>query len=252
MATDVALLAALFFAVAVVYASVGFGGGSAYLALLTLAAVPLAQVAPVALVCNLIVVSGGSWHFVRAGHFETRLLVPFLVTSVPAAYLGGRYRLDVPGIGAITAVALVLAAAALLAREAWSRPQRAAAPEGRRLWLAGPVLGAALGGLSGVIGIGGGIFLAPVLHLLRWGTAKQVATVASLFILVNSAAGLVGQASQFEEAAFLRSYALLFVAVLAGGQLGSRVGAWRLPEAWVRRLTAGILLVAAANLLLRG
>src|SRR5690606_35053402 len=162
---ELAALAAAFFAAALVYASVGFGGGSAYLALLTLAGLPLPHVAVVALVCNVVVVAGGSWHFVRAGHFSPGLLLPFLATSVPAAYLGGRHALDVEALRVLTGLALAAAAAAMLVR---ARGDDGATPPGViprvQRWGVGALLGATLGGLAGLIGIGGGIFLAPALH----------------------------------------------------------------------------------------
>lgn len=242
-------LALLFAGTALVYASAGFGGGSAYLALLTLAGVPLADVAPVALVCNIIVVAGGSWQFVRAGHLRLRLFIPFVLTSLPAAYLGGYFRLEMEALGVLTGLALGGAAALLVLRDAHGRVAPVALPRASLLWPVGIGVGALLGGLSGMIGIGGGIFLAPVLHLLRWGTAQEVAAVASVFILANSVAGLLGQASASMEAVSVWAYSPLFVAVLAGGQVGSRIGAWRLPARTVRRVTATIVLIAALNLL---
>jgi uncharacterized membrane protein YfcA len=113
------------------------------------------------------------------------------------------------------------------------------------------LLGGTLGGFSGVIGIGGGIFLAPVLHLTRWGPAKQTAATASLFILFNSLAGLAGKAARLAVPSALGTYAPLFAAVLVGGQVGSRLGARRLPARWVKRGTALVVLIAAVDLLVR-
>jgi uncharacterized protein len=249
MPIELAGLAVLFFIAALIYASVGFGGGSAYLALLTLWGIPLQTVAVLALVCNVIVVAGGSWHFIRAGHFSAGLTVPFLVASLPAAYLGGRVRLDAEVLQLIMGAALMAAAVAMLVHRRRKVETVSTIPS-TRLWGGGALLGGSIGGLSGLIGIGGGVFLAPVLHLLEWGTAKQIAATASLFILLNSLAGLAGKLTWLEEPSTLLPYAALLVAVLTGGQIGSRLGARSLSPIVVRRVTAGVVLVAAANLLL--
>ena len=244
------LLAALFFAAALVYASVGFGGGSAYLALLTLWGLPPADVSVVALVCNVVVVTGGSWHFVRAGHARARLLVPFLLTSVPAAALGGTLVVPTDALRLATGLALAAAAVALAVEVRRRAVVPVEAIPARRLWAGGAALGAGLGGLAGVIGIGGGIFLAPALYALGWGTPKQIAATASLFILVNSLAGLAGKAVAL-GGLDVWAHVPLFVAVLAGGQIGSRLGARRWPPVAVKRVTAAVVLVAAVNLLVQ-
>lgn len=254
MSAEIVGLAVAFFAAALVYASVGFGGGSAYLALLTLvgvplAGIPLAHVAVIALVCNVVVVTGGSWHFVRAGHFRAELLLPFLMASVPAAYLGGRQVLDVEVLRMLTGLALAAAAAPMLVQSRGSDTSAVTTVPRLRLWGVGASLGGLLGGLSGLIGIGGGIFLAPVLHLLGWGTAKQIAAAASLFILINSLAGLAGKAGTLSDPRALVTYAPLVLAVLVGGQVGSRLGARRWPPLVVKRVTAAVVMVAAVNLL---
>jgi hypothetical protein len=242
------VLAGLFFGAALVYASVGFGGGSAYLALLTLAALPVADVPVVALVCNVLVVAGGSWQFVRAGHARARLVVPFLVTSVPAAAIAGAALVPVGTLRTVTGIALAAAAVAMTIEVGTRRSVEVEAIPRARLWTLGAALGAALGGLAGLIGIGGGIFLAPVLYGLGWGTPKQIAAAASVFILVNSLAGLAGKAGAV-GALGVAAYAPLFVAVLVGGQIGSRLGARRWSPATVKRVTAAVVLVAAVNLL---
>ncbi|HEX8298965.1 MAG TPA: sulfite exporter TauE/SafE family protein [Rubricoccaceae bacterium] len=243
------VLAALFFGAALVYASVGFGGGSAYLALLTLWGWPAADVPTVALVCNLVVVTGGSWHFARAGHVRLRLLAPFLLTSVPAAALGGAAHVPAEALRVVTGVSLALAALALAVRVRQRETVPVEAIPAGRLWGGGAAAGALLGGLAGVVGIGGGIFLAPVLYALGWGTPKQIAATASGFILVNSAAGLAGKAAALGGLDVARFWPLA-LAVIAGGQIGSRLGARRWSPGVVRRVTAAVVFVAAVNLLL--
>jgi uncharacterized protein len=244
-------LSLLFLAAATLYASVGFGGGSAYLALLALAGFPLPLVAVLALVCNVIVVAGGSWHFARAGHLEPRLVIPLLVTSVPAAYLGGRAQLDDGVLRLVMGGALLLAALAM-AGGLVRRPAGEGREEVRRPGVRGGLLGGAIGGVSGMVGIGGGVFLAPALHFLRWGGAKQIAATASLFILLNSLAGLAGKLAWLDSPGSLLPYAPLLVAVFVGGQIGSRLGAWRLEARVVRQVTAGVVGIAALQLLLGG
>ena len=255
---SLAALALVFFAASLAYASVGFGGGSAYLALLTLWGVPIPEVTVVALVCNVIVVAGGSWHFARAGQVRPARALPLLLASVPAAYLGGGLRVGAEPLAWMTGLGLAAAAVAMLLgerRRPGGGPAEAAEARGRIAPLrpSGEALvGGVIGGFSGVIGIGGGVFLAPTLYLTRWGPSKDIAAMASLFILLNSLAGLAGKAAWIEDPRALGAYVPLFVAVLVGGQIGSRLGARRLSPRWVRRGTAIVVLLAAANLLLRG
>jgi uncharacterized protein len=251
MSAEILLLAGLFLLAAVIYSMAGFGGGTAYIAMLALSGVPITHVAVVALLCNVIVVAGGTWRFAGAGHLRPTLLLPFLITSAPSAYIGGRLALEAPTLHLLTGAVLLLAGLALLlsARRASDLPEEL--PTGFAFWSLAAVLGLLLGMLAGVIGIGGGVFLAPILHLLRWGTARQIAATASAFILINSLAGLAGKAAHVADAELLLTYAPLFVAVLLGGQLGSHLGARRLPASALRRITALVVLYAALNLLMR-
>jgi uncharacterized protein len=251
MSIDMMLLTALFFVAALIYSSVGFGGGSAYLALLTLFGLPLQEVAVLALVCNIVVVAGGSWHFAKAGHLRLDLALPFLLASLPAAFLGGRYFIDTEVLRIVMGWALVIASLALAFERRASIRDGAEIPRSR-LWPGGILLGGSIGGLSGVVGIGGGVFLAPVLHLLYWGTAKQIAATASVFILLNSIAGLAGKLTWMTSATEISIYFALLLAVAVGGQIGSRAGAQYLLPVTVKRLTALVILVAAMNLLLSG
>ena len=237
-----------FIAVAFLYASVGFGGGSTYTAILIESGLSWELVPPVSLVCNLIVVSGGVYHFRRAGHLDMRFALPLIATSVPAAFAGGLLRLQEALFLQILGLALLAAGALLLLDRHWLSARQTS---GRNMPL-NLLLGLVLGLLAGVTGIGGGIYLAPVLHTLRMAEARTVAATCSLFILVNSAAGLLGQLLKLrQDAAGLLDTGLLLLplAVLVGGQLGSRVGALRLPAAPIRRLTGVVILVVAARLL---
>jgi uncharacterized membrane protein YfcA len=233
-----------FAVVAFVYASVGFGGGSAYVAVLILTGVSHAVAAPVALVCNLVVSAGAIWHFRRGGHFDAPRVAPFLVASLPMAFVGGSISVDRHVFVALLGFCLVAAGLRLLVRSPRQRP-RAVTPAAA--WSVGVPLGAALGFLAGVVGIGGGIFLAPVLLLTGWATAKQAAAAAAVFVLLNSGAGLAGQLSK--GAAIDAMVIPLFAAVLIGGQLGARAGAVHLPQPVVRRVLASIIVVVGGRLL---
>lgn len=241
-------LAAGFALTALLYASVGFGGGSTYNALLVLADTDYRLLPAIALLCNLIVVTGGTLRFARAGEVPWRPLWPILLLSAPCAWAGGRLPVDKPLFIALLGSALLLAGLLmLLQREARSAPE--AAP--RLIWAGAPI-GMVVGFFSGIVGIGGGIFLAPILHLLRWSSARKIAASASVFILVNSLAGLVGQLMKPDAAATpaaIAAYWPLFAGVLIGGQLGSYLGARILPQKLIRIGTAVLILYVAAQLL---
>ncbi len=246
-------LIALFLVTAFVYAAVGFGGGSTYNALLVLSGADYQVLPSVALSCNIIVVTGGVWHFSRAGHLQLQLVLPFLALSVPMAWLGGRLPIDERVFIALLGLSLAFAGLRLLfSRTRDSVP--AGPPSAARMWAIGLPVGTAIGLLAGLVGIGGGIFLAPLLHVLHWGTARAIAAASSLFILTNSVAGLVGQIMKLGDVGQLDhfyQYLWLFPAVFLGGQIGSRIGSRHLPGLFVRRLTAVVVLYVAGRLLIR-
>ena len=221
------MLAVLFGAIAFLYASVGFGGGSSYLALLVLWGLPYTIIPMLALACNIIVVSGNSLHYVRAGHFNKRLLLPHLIGSIPLAYIGGTLAISQIFFEWLVFLTLLVASVFLIwQHEEYNVSQTISHALSLPLAIG---VGAILGFLSGVIGIGGGIFLAPVLYLLHAGSPRQIATTASLFILINSIAGILGhlQKSGFSEELF--AYWPLLIAVLVGGLGGNLVSLKYLP-----------------------
>ena len=205
----------LFAVIAFVYASVGFGGGSSYLALLALAAVPFQEMRLIALICNVIVVSGSTILYVQKQEVDFRKILPLVALSVPAAFIGAKMRISEHTFFQLLGVSLILAALLL-----WFQPQReqgsAALPPRP---LREGALGGAIGLLSGMVGIGGGIFLSPVLHFFRWDTARKIAATATVFILVNSVSGIVGQLSHVPASLHWWRIVLLGAAVLLGGQL---------------------------------
>lgn len=246
-----AILTILFLLTALIYALIGFGGGSTYNALLALAGVDFRLLPTLALTCNLIVVSGGVWHHSVAGNMRPGVVLPFMVTSVPLAWIGGMLTLSERTFVLILGASLLLTGLRMLTGR--HEPAAAPASPGSLLrWSVGLPVGAVLGLLAGMVGIGGGIFLAPILLGLRWGNPREIAGAASLFILVNSAAGLLGQTIKLAgtgQIGLLGAYLWLFPAVLIGGQIGSHLSAHHLPDRLIRRLTAALIIYVAARLL---
>jgi hypothetical protein len=246
MTPDALLLAVLFFAAAVLYASVGHAGASAYLAAMALVGVAPATMRPTALVLNLFVAAVVIVRFSSAGHLPWRDLVPLAIGSVPAAFLGGSIQL--PGEVYRPLVGAVLLAAAW--RLATARPDAgtATATDAGIPFLPALAAGAAIGLLAGLTGTGGGIFLTPLLVLAGWVGAREAAGLSGAFILVNSLAGLGGLLST--GLTLPSSIGAWIVAVLAGGLIGSWLGATRFSVLSLRRVLALVLVVAAAKLVL--
>lgn len=243
------LLALAFFLTALIYSSVGFGGGSTYNALLVLALADLAAVPVIALACNIVVVTVGMVRFGSAGHIDWRRFWPLALLSIPAAWLGG--FIHVPPWLFVGLLALALGLAGILLLLPVRREPLPEAPSGRAVDLA---TGAGLGLVAGLTGIGGGIYLSPVLHLRRWGNARLIAGTSALFILVNSVSGLAGQVMKTGAAgsgALLLAHWPLLPAVLLGGIVGSQLGSRILPERTLRVLTALLILYVAVRLGLR-
>ena len=228
-----------FFGTALLYASVGFGGGSTYSALLALAGVDFRLLPIIALACNIVVVTGGVIRFARAGEMPWRGALTVSLVAAPLAFLGGLTPIKEAAFLTLLGVSLVFAALALLVPVRQSLEEPAATGHHWPMALAA----APLGYLAGLVGIGGGIFLAPLLHLTRWNSARRIAATASLFILINSVTGLVGQlvksgVDRFGEA--LGGALPLLVAVVIGGQIGSYLALRFLPAKVIRWLTAAL------------
>lgn len=241
-------LALGFFVTALLYASVGFGGGSTYNALLSLAGFDYRLLPIVSLACNVVVVSGGSLRFARSGEMPWKGALMLALIAAPMAFLGGLTPIRQATFLFLLGLSLVFAGLALLLPRASELEAR---PTGAARFM--PLAAAPLGYLAGLTGIGGGIFLAPLLHLTRWNTARRVAATASLFILINSLSGLVGQlskngADRFGEA--LTGALPLLIAVVIGGQLGSLLALRFLPERVIRWFTAALTIWAGSRLLL--
>ncbi|MEY3033209.1 MAG: hypothetical protein RLZZ622_1684 [Planctomycetota bacterium] len=234
--------------VACLYAAVGHAGATGYIAVMGLAGLDPQTIRPTALVLNVIVGAVATAQFARAGHLRHQLLLPLTVTSVPAAAIGGWLQLPTSAFEGLVGAVLLFSAAQIF-RQSAARKQATFSSRA----LPAPalaLLGSLLGLLSGLTGVGGGVFLTPALLALNAAPVKQVAAVSAPFILVNSLAGLAGWSTAGNV---LPAIGLPLIAgVLVGGLIGSQLGAFRLPPRELRVLMAVVLLVAGFKLLARG
>jgi uncharacterized protein len=234
-------LTAAILCVAFLYSCVGHGGASGYIAVMTLFSLAPTEIKPTALVLNILVASIGSWQFWRTGSFSWSLFWPFALLAVPLAFVGGYLNLPTAVFKILIGVVLLLSAARFLWRPATdsvaSRPTRPVAIS----------LGAGIGLLSGLTGTGGGIFLTPLLLLMRWAKTKNAAAVSALFILVNSAAALLGNLSSTQK---FPVFAIVpAIAAIIGGTAGSYLGSRRFDHTLIKRLLAVVLLIAGSKLI---
>lgn len=229
------------FIIAILYSSVGHGGASGYLAVMALFAVPQATSRPSALLLNIFVAGIGTIQFYRASFFSWRTFLPFAVTSIPFAYLGGTITLPTTAYKIVLGVVLVVAATRLAIN--WNFDAETREPN----IVIALIIGAIIGLLSGLVGVGGGIFLTPILLLMNWSETKTAAGVSAMFILVNSISGLAGNYNQLIN---LQSNVWFWiVAALAGGLLGSTLGAKRFDSLTLRRVLAVVLLFAGVKMI---
>ena len=249
------LLAGLIFIAALLYSSVGHAGASGYLAAMGLFGLPPKLMRPSALVLNVFVASIGTYRFWRAGYFSWRLFLPFAITSVPMAFAGGRWKLSDPVYQRLLGAVLVFAAAQLVLRSvvsAWARKEQGQFLRPPPIPVA-LLIGGGLGLLAGMTGVGGGIFLSPLIMLMRWADAKRTAAVSAAFILVNSISGLAGQYRSGAIESLAPHWLELTVwlaAAVAGGLVGSWLGARRLDNRAIRVLLAVVLTIAGVKMLL--
>jgi uncharacterized membrane protein YfcA len=241
--TILILLSICILGVALLYSSVGHGGGSGYIAVLALFSLTPAAFKPTALVLNILVSAVATFSFARAGHFSWRLFWPFAAASIPCSFIGGYINLPPHLYKPLVGIILLASAFRLFYHKEHvdTEIRQPSAP-------AALIFGALLGLLSGLTGVGGGIFLSPLLLLLKWGRVREVSAVAALFVLVNSSAGLLGHLSSLH--AIPHFAPLLAVAALIGGSIGAFFGSRRLPTAAVIKSLAAVLLIAGFKLLL--
>ena len=248
------ILIAVFLFTAALYASVGFGGGSTYNAVLAMAGADYRVIPTIALVCNIIVVSGGVWRFSSTRDLNLRRLTPFLIASVPAAWVGGRLPISETLFIGLLGGALMISGLHMVFQTPGKEFETSPPPPPTDNLLVATVAGGLIGLLSGLVGIGGGIFLAPVLYWMQWGRPHQIAAACSLFILVNSISGLSGQLTKLQDLSLLSlaaPYWPLPLTVLLGGQIGSWLASYKFSPSVIRKMTAILILYVAIRLIVR-
>ncbi len=236
----------LFFGIAFLYSSIGFGGGSSYIAILALFGVEYDLLRVLALLCNITVVSFAVYFYTKNDLMDWKKVLPIVLISVPMAFVGGRILLPKESFLLVLGMALLLAGIAILSKKAIKTPVNSVQLNTKPMQFG---IGGGIGFFSGLVGIGGGIFLSPLLHLLNWDTPKRIAATAGFFILVNSIAGLLGQYTLHQVQLDWKFAIILMTAVAMGGQLGTRVGIKVLSEMVVRRLTAVLVIYVGVKLL---
>jgi len=240
------ILSILFFVTAILYSSVGFGGGSTYLALLLIWGIPYHIFPVIALLSNIIVVSGNCFNYIRAGNLNLKLLIPYLISSIPLAFIGGSLSIEKKNFEILLFAILTIAGILLLFKFK-------SYDDKKETYQKIPIIisiliGGILGFVSGVVGIGGGIFLSPILFLLKAGKPKHIVTTASLFILINSLSGIIGQLTKNSVLSEVQNYWLLLLTVLIGGQVGNFLNLKIFPTRILALVTAGLVLFVAIRM----
>ena len=240
------ILSILFFVTAILYASVGFGGGSTYLALLLIWNIPYHIFPLIALLCNIFVVSGNSFNYIKAGNLNLKLLIPYLIGSVPLAFIGGSLPIEKNIFEIFLFIVLAIAGTLLLINFK-------SYDDNRSTYRNIPILisiliGGMLGFVSGVVGIGGGIFLSPILFLIKAAKPKHIVTAASLFILINSVFGIIGQLTKNIVLSDISNYWYLFLLVIIGGHIGNYLNLKIFPTRLLALITSGLVLFVAIRM----
>lgn len=234
-------LIVIFFIIAILYASAGFGGGSSYIATLALFPIDFTSVRMIALICNIIVVSGALHLFYKNNLLRVRKSLPLVALSIPLAFIGGSIKISDSNFYILLGFTLLIAAISMLVS---NKSQTKKIPK-----YSNAVIGGGIGFISGMVGIGGGIFLSPVLHLSNWNTPKVIAATTALFILVNSIAGLTGQLYINNSNLNITLLLLLILSVFLGGQIGSRLTISILKPLVVKKIAALLILFVAIRIL---
>ena len=240
------ILSILFFVTALIYSSVGFGGGSTYLAILLIWGVPYTIFPVIALVCNIIVVSGNSINFIRSKNININLLFPYLIGSIPFAFIGGSISIEKSLFEILLFCILSVAGIFLLIESKAFNKEKIKINKIPRLISIS--IGSIIGFMSGIVGIGGGIFLSPLLFLMKAGYPRHITSSASLFILINSIFGIAGQLTKDQVLNQVITYWPLFLSVLIGGQIGSILNIKFLSNKILALLTSFLVIFVAIRM----
>ena len=240
------ILSILFFVTALIYSSIGFGGGSTYLAILLIWGVPYTIFPVIALVCNIIVVSGNSINFIRSKNININLLFPYLIGSIPFAFIGGSITIEKSLFEILLFCVLSVAGIFLLIESKSFNKEKIKINQIPRL--ISILIGSVIGFMSGIVGIGGGIFLSPILFLMKAGYPRHITSSASLFILINSIFGIAGQLTKDQILDQVIIYWPLFLSVLVGGQIGSVLNIKFLPNKILALLTSFLVIFVAIRI----
>ena len=240
------ILSILFFVTAILYASVGFGGGSTYLVLLLLWDIPYYIFPVIALICNIFVVSGNSFNYIKAGNLNLKLLLPYLIGSIPLAFIGGSLQIDKNLFEIFLFIVLAIAGTLLLINFK-SYDDNESSYRDIPI-LISIIIGGILGFVSGVVGIGGGIFLSPILFLIKAAKPKHIVTAASLFIFINSISGVIGQLTKNIVLSDISNYWYLFLVVIIGGHIGNYLNLKIFPTRLLALITSVLVLFVAIRI----
>jgi len=236
----------LFFTVAILYSSVGFGGGSSYLAILALTGIVFTQIRATSLLCNIVVVTGNVFLFYQQKKIDFKKIIPLVLFSIPLAFLGGYLKISQQFFFILLGFTLLFAAITMwLSKRIISSDEK----NNNSKPLKNVSYGGIIGFISGMVGIGGGIFLAPLLHLTNWDTPKKIAATASFFILVNSIAGFIGQYSNPDFIINWSLTSILLITVFIGGQIGSRISNKFLTPIQLKKATAILIAFVSIRIL---
>ena len=240
------ILSILFFVTAILYASVGFGGGSTYLALMLIWDIPYYIFPVIALICNIFVVSGNSFNYIKAGNLNLKLLLPYLIGSIPLAFIGGSLQIDKNLFEIFLFIVLAIAGTLLLINFK-SYDDNESSYRDIPI-LISILIGGILGFVSGVVGIGGGIFLSPILFLIKAAKPKHIVTAASLFIFINSISGVIGQLTKNLVLNDISNYWYLFLVVIIGGHIGNYLNLKIFPTRFLALITSVLVLFVAIRI----
>jgi len=240
---ELILLTILFLFIAIIYSSAGFGGGSSYLAVLSLFGLEFVDLRMIALICNIVVVTSSVFLFSKHNYVKWRKIFPLILFSVPLAFVGGSMKIEARYFYLLLGISLFLSSIVMMIRtdkEIKTFPKRS-----------NGFIGGGIGFLSGMVGIGGGIFLSPILHLTQWDKPKFIAATSATFILVNSLSGLMGQVCANGFDLSLQMITTLVLAVVLGSQIGIRVTIFKLNPTHVKMVTALVIMLVSVRLLFK-